>query len=257
MIRVLLRIPRSEPSFARPQPPARRVRGTRPRTRPPSPRSAAPRRSPSPCHVTPPRPRIAHDVGSDSATSRTQPGSRNDGTHSPPTIEMPRMTRMLTLRARASVPPIAATSNPVAAASPHAATASSTKPRNEPVIVTPNDEVAEAERDQHLQERDARRSKAPSRSARIRAAPVRPASAPTRRAAVRAGTDEPALHAPEQQVLQRHPAEAVRVRVELTVGAAEPADEAAISERCGQGMLVRSRAARRTSRAPVASSRLP
>ena len=83
---------------------------------------------PQPCQVTPSRPRIAQLVGSARATSRTQPGSTNVGIHSPPSIDTPRITRMLTLRARASVPPTAATSSPVAADSRLIPSASSANP---------------------------------------------------------------------------------------------------------------------------------
>ena len=94
--------------------------------------------SPRPCQVTPSRPRIAHVVGSDRAMSRAQPGRTNDGSQSPPSIDTPRMTRMHTLRARASVPPTAATSRPVAAARTLTPTASRANPAIDPDTRTSN-----------------------------------------------------------------------------------------------------------------------
>ncbi|MEO2090479.1 MAG: hypothetical protein ABGY75_13425 [Gemmataceae bacterium] len=94
--------------------------------------------NPRPCHVTASNPRMAQVVGRARDRSRAKPGRTNAGSHSPPSMDTPRMTRMHTLRARASVPPTAATSMPVAAASPLAATASSTNPATDPPTVTPN-----------------------------------------------------------------------------------------------------------------------
>ena len=158
---------------------------------------------------------MAHEVGSDKRHIAHPAGQA--GTPAPTARRSSRSresTRMLTLRARASVPPIAATSNPVAAASPHAATASSTKPTNEPVTATPKTTVAEPERHQHLQERDGRpwpsTLPASTQPSGTGAARMRdPHAAPPFAKEI-----EPALHAPEQQVLQRHAAKAVRVRIE-------------------------------------------
>ena len=90
-----------------------------------------------PCQTTPSRPRAAHVVGRPSASVRTQPGSRNAGSHRPPSSESVRMTRIDTLRARVSLPPSEATTRPVAAESSAALSAIRTKPGHEPLTRTP------------------------------------------------------------------------------------------------------------------------
>src|SRR6185437_6651895 len=104
-----------------------------------------------PCQVAASSPRIAQVVGSDSAMSRSQPGRRNAGSQRPPSIETPRITRMLTARARASASPRAATSSPAARGERQ-----QREPQMRAVDADAERQVAETERREHHEQGDGR-----------------------------------------------------------------------------------------------------
>ena len=90
-----------------------------------------------PCQMTPSNPLIIQVVGRMREKFWTQMGSMNEGNQSPPRMERLRMERIAMLRARFSVPPIAAINKPVAAESRAVAIAIRKNPRTEPLIATP------------------------------------------------------------------------------------------------------------------------
>ena len=171
--------------------------------------------SPMPCQVTPSKPRAAHVVGTASASRCAQFGSRNDGNHKPAQHRQRQNRQDGDAARRALVAAESRHHQPRRRRQQRRGHGQRCEAEQRTGHRDAEHQAAEEEDDDDLSQRHQHRGQGPARQQGRQRHRGRTQPAPETLAAL-AQQQQTAVHAPEQQVLQRHAAETVAVGLKGT-----------------------------------------